>query len=61
MDGKLSDMSAKIFGHDLKTRKYRKLVYNYHEQVAKVDKTTLAKAMGNSVTTSDASYRDRDG
>lgn len=61
MDGKLSDLSAKIFGNDLKTRKYRKLVYNYHEQVAKVDKTTLAKAMGNSVTTSDASYRDRDG
>lgn len=33
MDGKLSDMSAKIFGHDLKTRKYRKLVYNYLRRV----------------------------
>lgn len=61
MDGKLSTIAAKLFGHDLKTRKYRKLVYNYHEQVLGVDKALLAKAMGNSVTTSDASYRDRDG
>lgn len=57
----LSDYSAKIFGSDLKTQKYRTLIYNYFEKVAKIDPETLSKAMAHAVTTGQTKYADRDG
>lgn len=57
----LSDYSASIFGSNLKTQKYRTLIYNYFEKVIKMDPESLSKAMGHAVTTGQTKYADRDG
>jgi DNA-directed RNA polymerase subunit F len=57
----LSDYSASIFGSNLKTQKYRTLIYNYFEKVVKMDPESLSKAMGHAVTTGQTKYADRDG
>ena len=57
----LSNYSAEIFGFDLKTQKYRSLIYNYFERVEKADPEVLARAMGHGVTTGQTKYADREG
>lgn len=57
----LSNYSASIFGSNLKTQKYRTLIYNYFEKVIKMDPESLSKAMGHAVTTGQTKYADREG
>lgn len=57
----LSDYSASVFGSNLKTQRYRTLIYNYFEKVVKMDPESLSKAMGHAVTTGQTKYADREG
>lgn len=54
----LSDRAAAIFGSNLKTQKYRMVVFNHFDKVERIDPEKLSLAMAHAVTTGRTKYAD---